>query len=106
MRKRGHSARGSRGGDAARRDSELRQKTNQSTKGRIRMARGITVDSGAADNVLPRRILRKWMKMRQSEASRLGVHYVAANGARIPNEGVGSRTKMGKRIRGFSKSPR
>jgi hypothetical protein len=54
---------------------------------RIRMARGITVDSGAADNVLPRRILRKGMKMRQSEASRLGVHYVAANGARIPNEG-------------------
>ena len=54
---------------------------------RIRMARGITVDSGAADDVLPRRILRKWMKMRQSEACRLGVHDVAANGARIPNEG-------------------
>ena len=51
------------------------------------MARGVTVDSGAADNVLPRRIIRKWMKMRESAASRAGVHYVAANGARIPNEG-------------------
>ena len=51
------------------------------------MSRGITVDSGAADNVLPRRILRKWMKIRQSKASKDGVHYVAANGARIRNEG-------------------
>ena len=54
---------------------------------RLKLARGITVDSGAADNVLPRKVLRKWMKVRGSEASRLGVHYVAANGARIPNEG-------------------
>ena len=54
---------------------------------RMKMARGITVDSGAADNVLPRRILRKWMRVRQSQASRDGVHYVAANGSRIRNEG-------------------
>ena len=54
---------------------------------RLKMARGITVDSGAADNVMPRSTLRKWMKVRQSEASRAGVHYVAANGARIANEG-------------------
>ena len=54
---------------------------------RMKMARGITVDSGAADNVLPRRILRKWMRVRQSQASRNGVHYVAANGSRIRNEG-------------------
>ena len=58
-----------------------------SGKSRLRMTRGITVDSGAADNVLPRRILRKWMKIRASQASRAGVHYVAADGARIPNEG-------------------
>ena len=57
------------------------------TSTRLKLARGITVDSGAADNVIPRRVLRKWMKIRGSEASRLGVHYVAANGAIIPNEG-------------------
>ena len=54
---------------------------------RIRLARGITVDSGAADNVLPRRLLRGKSKVRPSQASRDGVHYVAANGGRIPNEG-------------------
>jgi hypothetical protein len=54
---------------------------------RLKMARGITVDSGAADNVMPRSTLRRWMKVQQSEASRAGVHYVAANRARIANEG-------------------
>ena len=54
---------------------------------RIRMTRGITVDSGAADNVFPRRMIRRGMKVRQSEASRQGVHYVAADGVRIANEG-------------------
>ena len=54
---------------------------------RLRMARGITVDSGAADNVMSRRMLRKWKKIRSSLASRAGVHYVAAQGSRIPNEG-------------------
>ena len=44
------------------------------------------MDSGAADNVLPRRLLRGKTKVRPSEASLEGVHYVAANGARIPNE--------------------
>lgn len=54
---------------------------------RLKMTRGITVDSGAADNVIPRRVLRRWMKVRQNAASRSGVHYVAADGARIANEG-------------------
>ena len=54
---------------------------------RLKMSRGITVDSGAADNVMPRKILRKWMRVRPSKASKAGVHYVAANNARIPNEG-------------------
>ena len=51
------------------------------------MARGITVDSGAADPVMPRRLLRGKSKVRPSAASKLGVHYVAADDARIPNEG-------------------
>ena len=54
---------------------------------RLRMARGITVDSGAADNVMPRKVIRKNMKVRSSQASRSGVHYVAANDHRIANEG-------------------
>ena len=53
---------------------------------RYRLARGITVDSGAADNVMPRRILRG-RKIRPSRASLAGVHYVAANNGRIENEG-------------------
>ena len=69
-------------------------------KKRLRMSRGITVDSGAADNVMSRKTLMKWMKMRKSHASINGVHYVAANGARIPNEGEVDfefETKDGKR---------
>ena len=37
---------------------------------------------------MPRRLLRgKASKVRPSEASRAGVHYVACNNGRIPNEG-------------------
>ena len=55
---------------------------------RMRMARGMTVDSGAADNVMPRRMARgRWNKIRPSPGSRAGVHYVAADNARIKNEG-------------------
>ena len=53
---------------------------------RYRLSRGVTVDSGAADNVMPKRLLRGG-KIRSSEASRAGVHYVACNNGRIPNEG-------------------
>ena len=45
------------------------------------------MDSGAADNVMPRKVIRKNMKVRSSQASRSGVHYVAANDHRIANEG-------------------
>ena len=55
---------------------------------RMRMAKGITIDSGAADNVMPRRLVRgKFNKVRQSPGSRSGLHYLAANNARIANEG-------------------
>ena len=56
-------------------------------KRRYRLARGVTVDSGAADIVMPRRLLRGKSKVRPSEASRAGVHYVACNNGRIANEG-------------------
>jgi hypothetical protein len=71
----------------AQRDRKYHPPARKVGSRRLKMARGITVDSGAADNVMPRSTLRRWMKVRQSEASRAGVHYVAANGARIANEG-------------------
>ena len=51
------------------------------------MTKGMTVDSGAADNVMPRKMLRKGNRVRESEASKNGVYYVAADNGRIPNEG-------------------
>ena len=57
---------------------------------RFKMARGITVDSGAHDNVMPKKLIRgKFNKgtVRPSAASKAGVHYVACNNGRIPNEG-------------------
>ena len=55
---------------------------------RMRMGRGMTVDSGAADNVMPRRMVRgKYSKIRPSPGSRARVHYLAADNARIRNEG-------------------
>ena len=53
---------------------------------RYRLSRGVTVDSGAYDNVIPRRLLRG-RRVRPSEASKAGIHYVACNNGRIPNEG-------------------
>ena len=55
---------------------------------RLRLARGITMDSGAHDNVIPRRMVRgRNNRIRPSEASRAGVHYVSATSHRIRNEG-------------------
>ena len=54
---------------------------------RLRLRRGITIDSGAANNVMPKRMVRGKTKIRPSPSSRRGVHYVAANNGRIPNEG-------------------
>ena len=56
-------------------------------KRRLRLKRGITMDSGAANNVMPRRMVRDQSKIRPSPSSKRGVHYVTANDGRIPNEG-------------------
>ena len=45
------------------------------------------MDSGAANPVMPKRMIRHQSKTRPSQASRMGLHYVAANNGRIPNEG-------------------
>ena len=54
----------------------------------MKMGRGFTVDSGAAGNVMPRRMVRgKSSKIRPSPGSLAGVHYMAATNARIKNKG-------------------
>ena len=54
---------------------------------RMSLKRGVTVDSGASANVMPRRMIGKRSRIRPSEGSRRGAHYIAANSGRIPNEG-------------------
>ena len=54
---------------------------------RLRLRKGITIDSGAANNVMPRRMIRKKTAIRPSPSSIKGMHYIAANNGRIPNEG-------------------
>ena len=49
--------------------------------------RGTTMDSGAGNNVMPRRMVKNKSKIRPSEGSKMGVHYVAAHNGKIPNEG-------------------
>ena len=54
---------------------------------RMKLRRGITMDSGASANVMPRRMVRKPSQIRPSPGSRAGVKYVAANDGVIYNEG-------------------
>ncbi len=56
-------------------------------KRRLKLRRGITVDTGAANNVMPKRLVRNKAKIRPSPGSKRGAHFVAANNGRIPNEG-------------------
>ena len=55
----------------------------------------ITADSGAVDHVAPRSTAAH-IPIRETAASRQGVHYVAANGSKISNMGA-------KKIRGYTK---
>ena len=52
---------------------------------RKKLKRGITMDSGAHHNVMPRRMARG--RIFPSEGSRRGMRYTAANKGTIPNEG-------------------
>ena len=46
----------------------------------------ITIDSGAAESVMPVDMLKE-IQLRESEGSRKGISYIAANGGRMPNMG-------------------
>ena len=52
----------------------------------IKIRKGLTIDSGAADHVMPLGWLT-WIVMVVSAGSQPGIHYVAASGARIPDMG-------------------
>ncbi len=52
---------------------------------RLKLRKGITMDSGAHHNVMPKRLVRG--KIRSSEGSKRGMNYIAANKGKIPNEG-------------------
>ena len=53
---------------------------------KMKLRRGITMDTGAHHNVIPKRMIGN-RKMRQSPGSRSQLHYLAAGKERIPNEG-------------------
>ena len=63
------------------RDNSGRKKT-----GKLKMKRGITMDTAAHHSVMPKRMVAT-EKIRQSEWSKKGLNYVAANNGKIPNEG-------------------
>ena len=52
----------------------------------IEVRKGLTIDSGAADHVMPLGWLT-WIIVMASAGSLRGLHYVAASGTRIPNLG-------------------
>ena len=54
---------------------------------KMKLRRGITIDSGAGNSVMPRRMVINKSTIRESVGSRAGVNYVPAGGGKIPNEG-------------------
>ena len=52
----------------------------------IRVRKGFTIDSGAADHVMPLGWLA-WIVVTASLGSIGGVNFISANGAKIPNKG-------------------
>ena len=53
---------------------------------RVKLKQGITMDTGAHHNVIPKRMVGK-RKIRASEGSRNRLRYVGAGGEKIANEG-------------------
>ena len=56
------------------------------TNMKLKLKRGITLDSGSHHNVMPKRLVNR-KNIRPSAGSRAGMHYTAANKGRIANEG-------------------
>ena len=67
----------------------LAEKLKEKLKSMVKIRRGLTVDSGAADHVMPISWLT-WIVMTMSLGALRGLHYVSASGGRLPN--LGERT--------------
>ena len=67
-------------------DLNLAQRIARKIANMVRIRKGLTVDSGAADHVMPLGWLIMFVVM-ASLGSKRGLHYVAADGTRIPNLG-------------------
>ena len=74
------------GGGQEKETKPRRQTGGGARQTRMKMKRGITLDSGSHHNVMPRRMVKK-KNIRPSPGSRRGMHYIAANEGRIENEG-------------------
>ena len=64
----------------------LAERLKKIIQGMIKVRRGFTIDSGAADHVMPIRRLA-WILIVASAGSRRWLHYAAASGTRLPNMG-------------------
>ena len=69
-------------------DSKMSKEVARGKRDRkMKLKRGITIDSGAGNSVMPRRMVLNKSTIRESAGSRAGVNYVPAGGGKIPNEG-------------------
>ena len=67
-------------------DENCKDKSCNPAQNKMRMKRGITMDTGAHDNVIPRRMIGR-RPARDSPGSLRGLKYVGAGGEKIWNEG-------------------
>ena len=74
------------GDDGTEQSLSLAQKVKRNIMNMIKIKKGLTVDSGAADHVMPIGWLLMFLVVKSIGAIR-GLHYVAADGTRIPNVG-------------------
>ena len=64
--------------------SGKKTKNKESTKSKMRLRRGITMDSGAHHNVIPKRMVGN-RRIRPSPGSKRGMNYIVAGGEKIKN---------------------
>ena len=74
------------GDDGTEQSLSIAQKVKRKLMNMIKIKKGLTVDSGAADHVMPIGWLLMFLVVKSIGSIR-GLHYVAADGTRIPNVG-------------------
>jgi hypothetical protein len=74
------------GDDGTEQSLSIAQKVKRKLMNMVKIKKGLTVDSGAADHVMPIGWLLMFLVVKSLGMLR-GLHYVAADGTRIPNVG-------------------